>query len=654
MLRLGRSLMQRWVVALALSVLCGGAASAQDVGAAGTPAAPPTTPAVPSAARDTEMPILPGDVLAIRVLGEVELTGSYPVWPDGTIEMPWIEPITVQNLLPRQIRDRIVAAYKPDLVLDPKVIVDIATYGPRPVWVYGAVGRPGAIEWHLARTITKALVQAGQFQPNADMGRVVLRREGETVAVLDLEGWFRRGEPTNNVDLQPHDEILVPEKGMVYLVGRVSRPGPLSRALAPTLREAVIAGGGVSEAAGLNRTVVIRGEETITADLGALLDGRDLTGNIPLVDGDVIVVPPNRVTVVGDVQKQGAMELPPGSCLREAVMGAGGVQPSAVLSRVRLVREDQEITVDARGLFGEESGPAQNPELQPQDIIIVPRGVIYVAGEVQSQGIVPASQATSLLRLVEMARPLETADKESVIILRAGQETVVSVADLLQPGGRGLDVPLQPDDHVIFPRREREVVYLVGGWRRPGPVEYEQAKTLLQVLAYVGEDLEWESVDLTAVALVRDGTSTTLNLEPLIYKADLTKDIDLLPNDILIAPANRDNFVYVVGEVNRPGPIPYEMDMTLSDALMKAGGYRENAEIESVRITRARADKPEGFHVNFRRWVAHGDADSNPVLQPGDIVRVVRKDSIRAREWLSTIGIFASGLNLIERVADLF
>jgi len=138
------------------------------------------------------------------------------------------------------------------------------------------------------------------------------------------------------------------------------------------------------------------------------------------------------------------------------------------------------------------------------------------------------------------------------------------------------------------------------------------------------------------------------------YSSSLSKDIDLLPNDILIAPANRDNFVYVVGEVNRPGPIPYEMDMTLSDALMKAGGYRENAEIESVRITRARADKPEGFHVNFRRWVAHGDADSNPVLQPGDIVRVVRKDSIRAREWLSTIGIFASGLNLIERVADLF
>ncbi len=657
MLRLGRSLMQRWVVALGLSVLCWGAAMAQDGGVPGTPAVPPTppvTPAVPSAARDTEMPILPGDVLAVRVLGEPELTGSYPVWPDGTIEMPWVDPITVQNLLPRQIRDKIVEAYKPDLLLDPKVIVDIATYGPRPVWVYGAVAKPGPIEWHLARTITKALVQAGQFLPNADMGRVVLRREGETVAVLDLEGWFRHGEPINNVDLLPHDEILVPEKGMVYLVGRVSRPGPLSRALAPTLREAIIAGGGVSEAAGLNRTVIIRGEETITTDLGALLDGRDLTGNIALVDGDVIVVPPNRVTVVGDVQKQGIMELPPGSCLRDAVMGAGGVQPSAVLSRVRLVRGDQEIAVDARGLFGEESGPAQNPELQPQDIIIVPRGVVYVAGEVQSQGIVPASQATSLLRLVEMARPLETADKESVVILRGGQETVVSVADLLQPGGKGLDVPLLPDDHVIFPRREREVVYLVGAWRRPGPVEYEQAKTLLQALAYVGEDLEWQSVDLTAVTLVRDGTPTTLNLEPLIYKADLSKDIDLLPNDILVAPANRDNFVYVVGEVNKPGPVPYEMDMTLSDALMKAGGYREYADIESIRVTRARAEKPEGFHVNFRQWVAHGDAANNPVLQPGDIVRVVRKDSIRAREWLGSLGIFLSGIDVVSRIGNLF
>ena len=240
------------------------------------------------------------------------------------------------------------------------------------------------------------------------------------------------------------------------------------------------------------------------------------------------------------------------------------------------------------------------------------------------------------------------------MILRGGVETVVSVNGLLAPGGQDLDVPLEPDDLVISPRLEEELIYLVGGFRRPGPIPYDEAPTLLKAIAHAGEDIDFQTVDLTRIVLVRDGQSSTLDIETLLYEGDLSHNIDLMPDDILIAPPNRDNFVYLVGEINTPGPLPYEKGMTLSEAMLKAGGPTENANIEQIRVTRVDVEQPYKFHVNYRQWVAHGDFANNPELKAGDVIRVPIRESIRVRNWLGNLGLVLQPLNLIEQTLSLF
>src|SRR5215204_1952014 len=45
----------------------------------------------------------PGDVLEVVVVGEEKLPHEYEIGPDGTLSFPYVEPIKVAGLEPRQI-----------------------------------------------------------------------------------------------------------------------------------------------------------------------------------------------------------------------------------------------------------------------------------------------------------------------------------------------------------------------------------------------------------------------------------------------------------------------------------------------------------------------------------------------------------------------
>jgi polysaccharide export outer membrane protein len=61
----------------------------------------------------------PGDVFEVSVNGEKDLPKEYRVQPDGTVDFPYVDRITVAGLEPQQIEDLI----KQQLV-DKKILVD--------------------------------------------------------------------------------------------------------------------------------------------------------------------------------------------------------------------------------------------------------------------------------------------------------------------------------------------------------------------------------------------------------------------------------------------------------------------------------------------------------------------------------------------------
>lgn len=79
-----------------------------------------------------------------------------------------------------------------------------------------------------------------------------------------------------------------------------------------------------------------------------------------------------------------------------------------------------------------------------------------------------------------------------------------------------------------------------------------------------------------------------------------------------------ERYVYIGGEVQRPGRIPWSPDLTLSKAVQSAGGFSLYAKETKVTLTRDR--KAYDFDVKL----AQRRPEEDPLLFPGDSIQVPR------------------------------
>jgi protein involved in polysaccharide export with SLBB domain len=85
---------------------------------------------------------------------------------------------------------------------------------------------------------------------------------------------------------------------------------------------------------------------------------------------------------------------------------------------------------------------------------------------------------------------------------------------------------------------------------------------------------------------------------------------------ILINLAERTRFVTVGGAVRAPQAVPWSPDLSLSSAIMRAGGATEFGNMKKIRVTR------DGEARLFNLRIADKDPTQNVKLLPGDEVQV--------------------------------
>lgn len=78
--------------------------------------------------------------------------------------------------------------------------------------------------------------------------------------------------------------------------------------------------------------------------------------------------------------------------------------------------------------------------------------------------------------------------------------------------------------------------------------------------------------------------------------------------------------VHVLGQVKRPGSFPFEVGMTVIQAITNAGGFTKLASTNGVTLTRVDSGKEESFRVKVGD-IRVGDSP-NIDLRPGDIIWV--------------------------------
>ena len=189
--------------AVALAILLGAA-----LGCGGGPVVRPP----PAENNDTSLGV--DDVFDVRVFGEDDLSGSYRVAEDGSIDFPLIGRVQVEGRQPPDIADLIESRlHDGGFLVDPQVSIFVQEYNSKRISVLGAVSNPGNYEAHSGLTVIQAIGMAGGFAQLANRdGTFVTRRvDGQLRRFPVHVDAITRGDE-DDFELQAHDIVFVPER----------------------------------------------------------------------------------------------------------------------------------------------------------------------------------------------------------------------------------------------------------------------------------------------------------------------------------------------------------------------------------------------------------------------------------------------------------
>ena len=166
----------------------------------------------------------------------------------------------------------------------------------------------------------------------------------------------------------------------------------------------------------------------------------------------------------------------------------------------------------------------------------------------------------------------------------------------------------------------------------PAPaVDYTlQPLDLLRVMVFQEPDLERQvrisqeyTINLPLIGLIDLTGKSVRQAEELIrarYDADYLKNPQITITVLEYTPRT----VQVLGAVNQPGAIAFtpEQQMTIMEAIAKAGGQARVADIRKVRLTREGPDgKTETYTINLDDLMK-GSSTEKWALQKGDVIFV--------------------------------
>jgi polysaccharide export outer membrane protein len=104
----------------------------------------------------------------------------------------------------------------------------------------------------------------------------------------------------------------------------------------------------------------------------------------------------------------------------------------------------------------------------------------------------------------------------------------------------------------------------------------------------------------------------TRDLSEYITNPDVTVIVELIGS----------KHVYVIGEVERSGPIPLGKDQRVLDAISAAGGFGAFADKKRVKIIRRQEDGEVEYRFNYDAYVGGNAPGTNLLLVPGDTIVV--------------------------------
>ena len=180
-----------------------------------------------------------------------------------------------------------------------------------------------------------------------------------------------------------------------------------------------------------------------------------------------------------------------------------------------------------------------------------------------------------------------------------------------------------PDVTVTVKGMGNNFFYISGAVARTGPVAFTHNIRILQAIILAGGPTAIADED--RVVLIRNNQPRTISIEKLDQGKDLSNNIRIYPQDIIIVPMKTDQ-IYLMGEVSGPGAYFYNKGMTVMQALIQAHGWSQFASTGSVRIIRMQKDGTKKIvHIDIDHIENEKKTEPKEYLHPGDLIYVPQR-----------------------------
>ncbi|HWP84192.1 MAG TPA: polysaccharide biosynthesis/export family protein [Terriglobia bacterium] len=160
----------------------------------------------------SEYQVGPGDVIAISVWKEPDVSTTVLIRPDGKISLPLVNDLAVAGKTPMEIQSLVTEKLSP-FIKDPNVTVTVKEINSKKVFVLGQVGRAGVYQIMQPTTVLQILTQAGGLAPFANQkGIYVLRMQNgkQERFPFNYKDVVKGEKMEQNILLQPGDTVVVP------------------------------------------------------------------------------------------------------------------------------------------------------------------------------------------------------------------------------------------------------------------------------------------------------------------------------------------------------------------------------------------------------------------------------------------------------------
>ncbi len=176
------------------------------------PRAVSAAPGLPPAALPPAYRIGPGDILAITVWKNDNLSRVVPVLPDGRVSLPLLGEITAAGKTVSELQAELTKKWK-EYAANPVVTVTVNQVNSFLIYIIGKVNSPGRFQLNSQTSVLQALAMASGLNPFAqgDEIKIFRRRQGKMVIYpFDLDKVEKGVSLNQNILLMPGDVIVVP------------------------------------------------------------------------------------------------------------------------------------------------------------------------------------------------------------------------------------------------------------------------------------------------------------------------------------------------------------------------------------------------------------------------------------------------------------